>query len=316
MADLTTAAVRAVGGDGVWAVAITVIEDEKASTLLISQCELESSEEAAVKTHQIEALLRVGGALPRSSDWRIQARRVSGGDGDRRPALVTSAVPLSAGGWSLVLSVVAAEGGGSPAPALDRLRAELGALHEMSRLRFARRSLARRLLEPGESRYPELVAHSVAVSRLCAAMAGAEGLDDRGVERAALAGLLHDVGMRELDYDRLYRLADPRPEHHRVYRKHVLVGERILRGVGLEEVADAVRHHHERWDGTGYPDRLGGDEIPWLARMVHVAEVFDVLTSPSSYRAPIPAERALATISASAGRQFDPAAVKALHKVV
>jgi hypothetical protein len=314
--DLTEAAARAVAGSGMWAVAVTVIEDEKASTLVISRNELEPSEDSAIRTHQIEALLRVGGALPRSSDWRLEARRLPGGDSGRRPALVTSAVPLTAGTWSLVLSVIAAEGGGSPAPVLDRLRAELGGLHEMSTLRFARRSLARRLLEPGESRYPELVAHSVSVSRLCAGMAGAEGLDDRGVEQAAMAGLLHDVGMRELDYGRLYRLADPRPEHHRVYRRHVLVGERILRGVGLEEVAAAVRHHHERWDGTGYPDRLGGDEIPWLARMVHAAEVFDVLTSESSYRSPVPAERALATISAAAGGQFDPAMVKALHKVV
>ncbi len=147
-------------------------------------------------------------------------------------------------------------------------------------------------------------------------MTRAEGVDHEEVEAAAIAGLLHDVGMRELDYDRLYRLSDPRPEHIRVYRKHVLVGERVLRGVGLETVADAIRSHHERWDGKGYPDQLAGEQIPWLARLVHTAEVFDVLTSPSSYRPPVPADKALSAIESGAGHQFDPAMVQSLLKVV
>ena len=122
--------------------------------------------------------------------------------------------------------------------------------------------------------------------------------------------------MRELDYDRLYRLDQPGPEHQRVYRKHVLVGEQIVRGVGMDDVADAIRHHHERWDGAGYPDRLVGEEIPWLARLVHTAEVFDVLTSESSYRPPIPPDRALMTMEAAAGRQFDPEMVATLIRIV
>ena len=84
----------------------------------------------------------------------------------------------------------------------------------------------------------------------------------------------------------------------------------------MEVVADAIRSHHERWDGKGYPDRLASEEIPWLARLVHTAEVFDVLTSPSSYRAPVPVDKALATIESGAGQQFDPAMVKTLLKVV
>jgi HD-GYP domain-containing protein (c-di-GMP phosphodiesterase class II) len=121
--------------------------------------------------------------------------------------------------------------------------------------------------------------------------------------------------MRELDYERLYRLERPGPEHRRVYRRHVVVGERIVRGVGLDEVAAAIRHHHERWDGTGYPDRLGRNQIPELARLVHVAEVFDVLTSPSSYLAPVPQERALATLASAGGGQFDPEMVELLARV-
>lgn len=68
----------------------------------------------------------------------------------------------------------------------------------------------------------------------------------------------------------LCRLEHPRPEHHRAYRRHVVIGERIVRGVGLDEVADAIRHHHERWDGSGYPDRIAREEIPSLARLARV----------------------------------------------
>ena len=147
-------------------------------------------------------------------------------------------------------------------------------------------------------------------------MAHAAGVDHEQAELAAIAGLLHDVGMRELDYENLYRLSDPSAEQRAVYRRHPVVGEAIVRGVGLESVADAVRHHHERVDGKGYPDRIGGDQIPWLARLVHVAEVFDVLTSPTSYLEAVPPERALSIIESVSGRQFDPEVVELLVRVV
>jgi putative nucleotidyltransferase with HDIG domain len=316
LGGMTNAARQAVIQDGAYAVAVTVIHEGHAATVVYGSHEGNPTEEAAFKNHQIEALLRVGSAMPRSADWRLEWRRLAGADDAARPALVVSSVPLTSSSWSFVLSVVGADGGIRSAAILDRLHEALGQQHRLAELRFNRRGLVRRLLEPGEARYPDLMAHSVAVSRLCMRMAVAEGFDEEGVEAAATAGLLHDVGMRELDYDRLYRISDPRPEHHRVYRQHPVVGERILRGVGLEPVADAIRSHHERWDGVGYPDRLSGEEIPWLARLVHTAEVFDVLTSPSSYRSPMPVDRAMSTIEAGAGQQFDPAMVELLVRVV
>jgi HD-GYP domain-containing protein (c-di-GMP phosphodiesterase class II) len=90
----------------------------------------------------------------------------------------------------------------------------------------------------------------------------------------------------------------------------------MVRGTGLEEIASAIRHHHERWDGNGYPDRLARESIPLLSRLVHVAEVFDVLSSPARYRPTVSRERALEIISRTAGHQFDPQVVEALHKVV
>jgi putative nucleotidyltransferase with HDIG domain len=230
--------------------------------------------------------------------------------------LIQTVVPLTSDGWSLVVSVVGAEGSSDPAGVLERVQRELDGVHQMSQLRYTRRSLAQRLVQPGEARYPELLTHSAAVSRLCWQMAHAAGVDHEHAELAAITGLLHDVGMRELDYDTLYRLADPTSEQRAVYRKHPVVGESIVRGVGLESVADAIRHHHERWDGKGYPDRIGGTDIPWLARLVHVAEVFDVLTSPTSYVAAVPADRALSTLESASGRQFDPDMVELLVRVV
>jgi HD-GYP domain-containing protein (c-di-GMP phosphodiesterase class II) len=141
-------------------------------------------------------------------------------------------------------------------------------------------------------------------------------LDESTIENAALAGLLHDVGMRELDYDRLYMHPTPGPEDRRTYRMHVEVGDRIVRVEGFEEIADAVRHHHERWDGNGYPDRLATETIPLLARIVHVAEVFDLFTAANSYRPAVSQERALAILGRAAGHQFDPTVVEALARVV
>jgi putative nucleotidyltransferase with HDIG domain len=179
-----------------------------------------------------------------------------------------------------------------------------------------RRGLARRLLQPGDRRYPELVAHSLGVSRLCWLIAKTLELGEGRAESAALAGLLHDVGMRELDYDRLYLHPTPGPEDRRTYRMHVDVGDRIVRVEGFDDIADAVRHHHERWDGNGYPDQLRSEDIPLLARIVHVAEVFDLFTAANSYRPAVSRERALAILERAAGHQFDPEVVDAIAKVV
>ncbi len=219
-------------------------------------------------------------------------------------------------GSSMAVSVIADAEPAAARQVLERLGIRAVEARDSFCHRNARRGLARRLLQPGDRRYPELVAHSLGVSRLCWSIAKVLELDESTIENAALAGLLHDVGMRELDYDRLYMHPTPGPEDRRTYRMHVEVGDRIVRVEGFEEIADAVRHHHERWDGNGYPDRLATETIPLLARIVHVAEVFDLFTAANSYRPAVSQERALAILGRAAGHQFDPAVVEALARVV
>jgi putative nucleotidyltransferase with HDIG domain len=233
----------------------------------------------------------------------------------RQPIIATSVI-LVGEGCSLVASAVTDAEPDVAREVLERIGARAAAASDHFSLRLARLGLARRLLQPGNRRYPELVAHSLGVSRLCWSIARILDFDDVGMETAALAGLLHDVGMRELDYDRLYLHPTPGPEDRRTYRMHVEVGERIVRVEGFDEIADAVRHHHERWDGNGYPDRLAGEDIPMLARVVHVAEVFDLFTAANSYRPAVSRERALAILDRAAGHQFDPAVVGAMAKVL
>ena len=316
LADLVEAAADAVGRDRCWAVAVTVAEDGAASTLVLGAVDAADGDAGAIKAHQARVLLGHGGAAPRRGAWTVGWRRVVAGGEPLRPSLIVSEVALEDAAWKLALSVVGAEGSVDPAQVMDRLGREVAGLRRASSLRSTRRRLARRLLEPGEARYPDLISHSLAVSRLSFRMAHAAGSGHERAEQAALAGLLHDVGMRELDYEQLYRLEHPGPEQRRVYRRHAVIGERIVRGVGLDEVAAAIRHHHERWDGSGYPDRIAGGEIPSLARLVHVAEVFDVLTSSSSYLAPISEEQALATLRSGGGSQFDPEMVELLARVL
>jgi hypothetical protein len=308
--------VDTVAREGVFAVATTVATPEEATILVHSSADGEAIDTDALTRHQSEVLVHAGVPAPHHSSWKLDVRRVLVSSIPPRPSLIATAVPLHDQDWSLIVSVVSAEGGLPPGPVLDRLSREVISAREAAELRFSRRALARRLLEPGERSYPELLGHSLAVSRLSWQIAQQAGLDSVEVEDAALAGLLHDVGMRELEYDRLYRLGSPSAEDRRIYRRHPTVGERILVDTGLDRIAAAVRHHHERWDGNGYPDQLAAEEIPLLARLVHVAEVYDVLTSSFSYRQALSSREAIETIALAAGQQFDRDLVEDLTQVV
>ncbi len=314
--EINTAAADGLADPRVLAIALSIASPAAAAILVHQRAGSPGIELDPLIKHQIDAMTEKSVSPPPPKAWKTEIRRTAGPAGSFRSPVIGSAVLLRVAGSCLVASVIADAEPAVAREAVERLGTQVAEARERFCLRIARRGLARRLLQPGDRRYPELVAHSLGVSRLCWSIARVLEFDETATEHAALAGLLHDVGMRELDYDRLYMHPTPGPEDRRTYRMHVEVGDRIVRVEGFDEIADAVRHHHERWDGNGYPDRLANTAIPVLARIVHVAEVFDLFTAANSYRPAVSQERALAILKRAAGHQFDPAVVDAITKVV
>ncbi len=299
---------------GVHAVAVTQWEGERCQTVVLAPGELMEEDVAALKSHQGAELQRHGRPAPRDEEWEVIVRRVESDSHGGGRVIATSSLAARTG-VPLVLSVVAGK-------AADAQR-HLGALQQLaeeqvraSELRFSRRRMVRKLLVPSSDEADPLRRHGEQVSRLAWAITRVLGLPSEQVEEVALAGLVHDIGLPEILGNAQYRNPNPGPEERHMYRRHVQAGERRLLDLGLNGLALIVRHHHERWDGSGYPDRLAGEAIPLASRIVHVAEVYDVLTSSTSYRRTVPAQRALAIIKAAAGSQFDPRVVMALEKVL
>jgi putative nucleotidyltransferase with HDIG domain len=159
--------------------------------------------------------------------------------------------------------------------------------------------------------------HSAAVARYARAMAIALDRPAAEQELAHTAGLLHDIG--KFAFPDSILLADQplSEEQWELVRRHPADGARIVRRVdGYGPIADIVLSHHERWDGAGYPHGLAGEEIPLAARLIAVADAYDVLTARDSYRHPVSTPDALAELRSAAGAQFDRQAVEALASVL
>jgi HD-GYP domain-containing protein (c-di-GMP phosphodiesterase class II) len=149
--------------------------------------------------------------------------------------------------------------------------------------------------------------HSERVSVLGAALARALGMDRGTVEQYRVAGLLHDVGKigtPEAILTKVGRLTD---DEFREIMKHPETGHAILKDIpGISFALPGVLHHHEKFDGTGYPARLAGERIPLIARVLALADTFDAMRSNRAYRGARPHEQVIAEIRRCAGTQFDP----------
>lgn len=149
--------------------------------------------------------------------------------------------------------------------------------------------------------------HSERVAHLGALLATRLSWSQAQVERVHLTGLLHDVGkigVPERVLGKPGRLTD---EEFGEIKKHPETGHRILGGIpGLDDVLPGVLHHHERWDGRGYPHGLTGQDIPMVARILALADTFDAMSSSRAYREGMPRAKVLAEIRKCAGAQFDP----------
>jgi putative nucleotidyltransferase with HDIG domain len=128
--------------------------------------------------------------------------------------------------------------------------------------------------------------------------------------------LLHDIGKVAIADAILYKPATLTHEERAVMQQHPIIGEEIIRGIDfLEEASKVVRFHHERWDGSGYPDGLAGEAIPLGARVFAVADVLDALTSDRPYRPASPFAVARKMIVEASGSQFDPHVVEAFIEI-
>jgi putative nucleotidyltransferase with HDIG domain len=143
------------------------------------------------------------------------------------------------------------------------------------------------------------------------------GVDARARRDAEFAALLHDVGKIRIPSEIINKPGKLDAEERAVIETHTVIGQELLRKVGglLGDVGTIVRSCHERWDGAGYPDRLAGDSIPLVARIVCACDAFSAMTTDRSYRAARPVNEALEELQRCAGTQFDPAVVEALCAV-
>jgi diguanylate cyclase (GGDEF)-like protein len=154
--------------------------------------------------------------------------------------------------------------------------------------------------------------HSQRVGDYSARIARRLGADEPAVELTRLAGNLHDLGKLAIP-EEVLRKPDTLSEAERLMlERHPQIGFRMLESLGVQPVAEWVLHHHERWDGAGYPNRLAGDQIPLGARIIFVADAYDAMTSDRAYRQAMPQRDALAELERCSGTQFDPTVVKAL----
>jgi diguanylate cyclase (GGDEF)-like protein len=157
---------------------------------------------------------------------------------------------------------------------------------------------------------------SAVVAALSAALARQLGLDDERVRLIEIAALVHDVGMVALSDDLLGKTAPLTAPEIEAVRRHPSLGEQIVGACAPAAVVPWIRHHHERWDGAGYPDGLRAVAIPLEARIIAVCDAWDAMISERPYRRAMTAAEAVAELRACAGTQFDPELVEPLVRLV
>jgi diguanylate cyclase (GGDEF)-like protein len=195
-------------------------------------------------------------------------------------------------------------------------RPEVVELAELKRLtagpdKAARYRAAASLAKAVDARDTYTGSHSERVSDLAARVARRIGLDTEQVELTRLAGSLHDLGKLAIPEEILRKAGALTDTERLVLERHPQIGFRMLDSLGVDPVADLVLHHHERWDGAGYPDGLCGEDIPLGARIIFVTDAYDAMTSDRIYRAKRSSDAALAELRRCAGTQFDPGIVAA-----
>ena len=158
--------------------------------------------------------------------------------------------------------------------------------------------------------------HSERVAAIAVDLAKAAGLDAVDREKIQLGARVHDIGKIAIPDRILFKPSRLTREEYEHIKKHTVIGEALLKGASLfREILPIVRHHHERWDGKGYPDGLPGKKTHLWARIVALADAYEAMTAGRPYRPPMSPEAALKEVTANAGKQFDPELAKLFEEV-
>ena len=182
--------------------------------------------------------------------------------------------------------------------------------------RQSRLSSVRALAAAVDARDSATQNHSRNVALLAVRLGAATGIEGEGLRLLELAAHMHDVGKIGIPDSILSKPGPLDAEELRRVQEHVILGQRILSSTDLPEILPWVLHHHERWDGTGYPDGLAGEEIPLESRVLLVCDAYDAMISDRPYRRARSIEYALDEIASCAGAQFDPALAALFPDVV
>lgn len=191
---------------------------------------------------------------------------------------------------------------------MDVERTDRGGLHRMYE------QTVEALVAAAGQRDKTAEGHSRRVTRYCSAIGRVINLSPDEMSDLKYAAGLHDIGKVAISRRILNKLGKLTDDEFTVMKRHSTIAIRILEKVdGLQSAAPLIKHHHERYDGKGYPDGLSGEDIPLGSRVISVAEAFDILTSDVPWRDAMDQESALRELEACAGTQFDPVVVKAFR---
>jgi len=175
--------------------------------------------------------------------------------------------------------------------------------------------VVRALTSAIDAKDPYTCGHSDRVARVAVRLAQELGCDAEKLNTIYLSGLLHDIGKIGIDDNVLRKPGSLTSEEYEHIKTHVKIGHRILTDLKkLDTVLPVVLHHHESWDGKGYPDGIPAEQIPLVARIIAVADSFDAMGSDRPYRKGMPDEKIDSIFRAGAGKQWDPAVVEAFFR--
>jgi putative nucleotidyltransferase with HDIG domain len=210
----------------------------------------------------------------------------------------------------------------SPLMEVNRLAAALNGAarsitHSQDALDAAYLQFVETMAQALDARDPYTAGHSLRVAAYSHTLARAMGLSGQDAEEIRVAAQLHDIGKIGIPDAVLQKPGKLTPEEYGLIKLHPQIGRKILEKVGrFESLLAVVELHHENYDGTGYPYGLAGHHVPIAARIVHVADAFDAMTTSRSYRPALSLRSATREIERSAGRMFDPVVAKTFLKLI